>query len=332
MNLEQRPIVFGPVTSRRLGRSLGVTNIPPKSCTYACVYCQAGSTTRLTAERQTFYDPDVIAGAVRARLELAVDRGERVDVVTFVPEGEPTLDLGLGRAIRLIKRLGVRVAVLTNGTLLWRPEVRAALSAADWVSLKVDAIDEVPWRRVNRPCRRLSLAQVLDGQCDFAASFTGTLATETMMVDGVNDGWGVLDRLAGHVRRLQPDTAWVAAPVRPPAEPWVRPPKTAVLAGACETLGRHVRRVGCLNVLRSDELVGAGHAAGDLLAIAAVHPLRETAAEELLREAGADRSVLDALVGERRLVVEHFGGQRFFRAAAPAGGRAARRRPLASRR
>jgi len=315
MTANAPPIVFGPVPSRRLGRSLGVNNIPPKTCSYTCVYCQAGRTIRLDLERRSFYDPEVIERAVGARLDLAATRGERIDYVTFVPDGEPTLDLGLGRAIDLIKPLGVRVAVVSNGSLLWKPDVRDALARADWVSLKVDAVDELPWRRINRPPRRLSLDQVLQGQRAFAASFTGTLATETMIVAGVNDGWRVLDAVADHVGALKPSVAWVAVPLRPPAQTWVRAPKAAVVERACEALVRRVPRVGCLTTREPDEFSGAGDAAHDLLAIAAVHPMREAAVADLLKKTGADWAAVDALVEDGRLAVVEYDGQRFYRAA-----------------
>jgi len=111
-------IVYGPVPSRRLGRSLGINNIPPKVCSYSCVYCQLGRTLKLAAEPKSFYRPARIAEQVRAKLERAGEKGEAVDYATFVPDGEPTLDAGLGREIEMVKALGVKVAVITNASLL----------------------------------------------------------------------------------------------------------------------------------------------------------------------------------------------------------------------
>lgn len=310
-------LVFGPVPSRRLGRSLGVNNIPPKVCSYSCVYCQAGRTTRLEVERQSFYEPIAIEQAVRARLEQSAACGERIDYVTFVSDGEPTLDLGLGEAIDLIKRLRVRVAVVTNASLLWRQDVRNALAPADWVSLKVDAVRQATWRRINRPHGRLAIDDVLWGQIDFARSYVGTLATETMIIAGVNDYAEELEAIADHVGALRPGTAWLSVPMRPPAEPWVRPPGARVLDRARDAFARRVARVGSLTTREPDEFSGTGDVARDLLAIAAVHPLREAAVAELLRRAGADRSVLEALVEQRRLLPVDYEGERFYRAAPP---------------
>jgi wyosine [tRNA(Phe)-imidazoG37] synthetase (radical SAM superfamily) len=125
-------MTFGPVPSRRLGRSLGINNIPHKTCTYSCVYCQVGRTRRFQLERAEFYEPEAIAREVRKRTAKLRELGEGIDYLTFVPDGEPTLDLNLASTIELLKPLGIRVAVITNGSLLGREDVRATLMGADW--------------------------------------------------------------------------------------------------------------------------------------------------------------------------------------------------------
>jgi len=124
-------IAFGPVPSRRLGRSLGVNNIPPKVCTYSCVYCQVGRTIRMQVERRVFYGPEEILQAARDKVERARESGEPIDYLTFVPDGEPTLDVNLGREIELLRSLGIKIAVITNASLIWREDVREALMKAD---------------------------------------------------------------------------------------------------------------------------------------------------------------------------------------------------------
>ncbi|MGD9237213.1 MAG: radical SAM protein, partial [Desulfobacterales bacterium] len=135
-------IAFGPVPSRRLGRSLGINNIPAKICTYSCVYCQVGKTTRMQIERAPFYRPEEIFRDVENKIEQAQRKGESIDYLTFVPDGEPTLDANLGQEIELLKSLGPKVAVITNGSLIWRKDVRSALAKADWVSFKIDSLTE----------------------------------------------------------------------------------------------------------------------------------------------------------------------------------------------
>ena len=144
-------IAFGPVPSRRLGQSLGINNIPPKSCSYACVYCQVGRTLELAVERRAFRPPVEVVHRVETRVREVRARGEAIDYLTFVPDGEPTLDLHLGREITGLRPLGIPVAVITNAFLLDRSDVQSDLLRADWVSLKVDAVRDT--RRPAKPAR-----------------------------------------------------------------------------------------------------------------------------------------------------------------------------------
>ena len=143
-------ITFGPVPSRRLGRSLGINNIPPKICTYACVYCQVGHTTRMTAERKEYYKYDMVIEDVLAKIAQVREEGDVIDYLTFVPDGEPSLDINLGRELESLKRSGIKTAVITNSSLIWRQDVREALMTADWVSVKVDSIYEDCWKKFNK--------------------------------------------------------------------------------------------------------------------------------------------------------------------------------------
>ena len=141
---------FGPVPSRRLGMSMGINNIPAKACTYACIYCQVGRTMLLTRNRCEFYEPEKIYQAVQKKVAKALESGIKTDYLTFVPDGEPTLDVNLGKTIDLLKPLGIPIAVITNSSLMWRTDVRRELAKADWVSLKMDAFEDGIWRRIIR--------------------------------------------------------------------------------------------------------------------------------------------------------------------------------------
>jgi wyosine [tRNA(Phe)-imidazoG37] synthetase (radical SAM superfamily) len=311
-------IAFGPVPSRRLGRSLGINNIPPKICTYACVYCQLGRTIKMQAERQPFYEPEEILRDVQDQVEKAQEAGESIDYLTFVPDGEPTLDLDLGREIELLRRLGIKIAVITNSSLVWREDVREALMKADWVSLKVDAVREDVWRRIDRPHGTLRLASIQDGMLEFAKDYTGDLVTETMLVEGANDGEQRLREVADFLARLQPGVSYLAIPTRPPAEKWVRPPQEETINRAYQILSRAVRRVEYLIGYEGNAFAFTGDVEQDLLSITAVHPMREDAVDEFLARAQskrgteADWEAVRRLVAQDRLVETEYKGHRFY--------------------
>jgi wyosine [tRNA(Phe)-imidazoG37] synthetase (radical SAM superfamily) len=303
---------FGPIPSRRLGRSLGINNIPPKVCTYSCVYCQVGRTTEMPVERRRFYDPDEIVRDVRDKVEKATQAGEAIDYLTFVPDGEPTLDLHLGYEIELLQSLGIKIAVITNASLLWREDVREELIKADWVSLKIDAVRESTWRQVDRSRRSLRLSAILDGALTFAVTYPGTLVTETMLVEGVNDGEKCVQEVSCFLALLRPDIAYLAVPTRPPAERWVHPPDEGAINRAYQILRNKVQRVECLIGYEGNAFAFTGNLEADLLSITAVHPMREDAVKAFLVRAGAKRKVIRRLVAQGQLVEVEYGGSRFY--------------------
>ncbi len=309
------PIAFGPVRSRRLGWSLGINNVRPKSCTYSCVYCQVGAIGQKALRRSRFHDPGEIIDAVTRRAAACRRVAQPVDYATFVPDGEPTLDLGIGDAIRGIQATGLRVAVISNGSLLWNEEVRDALATAELVSVKVDTVDATAWHRLNRPLGSLDLADVLEGIRVFAAAYRGDLLTETMLVAGINDDGPTVARTAAFVAALEPLRAFVAVPTRPPAEPWVRAPsREAALRAADVFRAAELPTTSLVEDL--DEPFAADlEAPTGLLGIVAVHPMTETSARGYLERSGADWSVAQRLLDDGAIERVEFDGQTYLRAA-----------------
>jgi len=303
---------YGPVPSRRLGRSLGINNIPAKVCSYSCIYCQVGRTTQLEVDRRLFYDTEEIIRDVRLRTAKAERAGERIDYLTFVPDGEPTLDANLGKAIALLKPLNVPIGVITNSSMIWREDVRAELQTADWVSFKIDAVTEAIWRRINRPHPALRLASILDGLLKFAERFTGKLVTETLLVSGLNDGEGCARATAGFLAELQPDVAYLAIPTRPPAEKWARRPDEAALNRTYQIFSQKTRRVEYLIGYEGDAFAYTGDIEKDLLSITAVHPMRKEAVEALLARARAPWEVVERLVAQGDLRETNYDGHCFY--------------------
>ncbi len=304
--------VYGPVPSRRLGMSLGINNIPAKVCPYACVYCQVGRTTERVVERRGFYRPEAIFRAVQDRLASPYAAAMPADYLTIVPDGEPTLDRNLGETIQLLKRLPVPVGVITNGALLYREDVRQELARADWVSLKIDAVREAIWRKVNRPHGDLRLPHILDGLRAFAGLFSGKLVTETMLLAGLNDGDDHLAELADVVGRLHPDTAFLSIPTRPPAEPWARAPDEDRLNRAYLAFSGNAVQVEHLIGYEGNAFAYSGDVETDILSITAVHPMRETAVRELLSWSGAAWSLVDRLLERGDLTAVSYSGHLYY--------------------
>lgn len=305
-------LAFGPVPSRRLGQSLGINNIPPKTCTYACVYCQVGRTTLMRMQRQAAYTPTDVVQAVEQKLQQAKAANASVDYLTFVPDGEPTLDLNLGQAIALLRPFGYKIAVITNASLIWRADVRAELALADWVSLKVDAASERVWRRMNRPYGKLALTQILDGIRTFSHTFTGTLVTETMLVRDVNDSEANLTAVAKILAGLCPAIAYISIPTRPPTEPWVQVPTENALHLAYHIFNTYIDNVEYLIGYEGNAFAVTSEVAKDLLGITAVHPMREDAVLTFLEKAHVDQSLLDQLIVQGVLVRVTYKGQNFY--------------------
>jgi len=305
-------IAYGPVPSRRLGRSLGINHIPPKTCTYSCVYCQLGRTTQMRFERRKTYPLEEVVQAVEERVERARERGEVIDYLTFVPDGEPTMDLNLGREMELLRPLGIKIAVISNGSLLWNEDVRRELTGADWVSLKVDAVTDEVWRKVDRPYGRLRLEAILDGLRAFREVFRGELTTETMLVKGVNDGDDEISRIARFLEELGPDKAYLAVPTRPPAEDWVEPPDEETLNRAYQSFANRLSDVEYLIGYEGDAFAFTGNFEEDLLSITSVHPMREDAVETLLKRAKEGWSSVDHLIKQGKVIQLDYLGRKYY--------------------
>lgn len=313
-------IAFGPVPSRRLGRSLGINNIPHKHCSYSCVYCQVGLTDTLHIKRQAYYAPEDIFQAVKNQVEKALGKGMTIDYLSFAPEGEPTLDVNLGEEIDLLKSLGIKTAVFTNASLIWQKAVRNDLSKADWVSLKVDAVDETIWRRINRSHKGLDFNRILSGMEAFAKDFSNTLTTETMLVSGLNDSPEHLTRIADSVQRLNPAIAYLAIPTRPPTEKWVKPSDKNIIDFAMNIFSDKLAAVRCLTEYEGTEYTYTENPEENLLSILAVQPMRIDAVAEFLERANVHWSFVHKLIAEGKVVEIEYGGEKYYAKRLPERG------------
>lgn len=207
--------LYGPVPSRRLGRSLGVDLVPFKTCSYDCIYCQLGRTTNKTTERREYVPVDSVLHELTEKL-----RNEPTpDFIGLAGSGEPTLHAQIGDLIAGIKSLtSVPVAVLTNGSLLWMPEVRASLAEADLVMPSLDAGTKANFERVNRPHPKISFEKMVDGLSAFSHGFKGKVWLELFVLNGITDRPEEIERIAAISDKIRPARLQLNTVARPPAE------------------------------------------------------------------------------------------------------------------
>jgi wyosine [tRNA(Phe)-imidazoG37] synthetase (radical SAM superfamily) len=207
--------VYGPVPSRRLGRSLGIDLVPYKTCTYDCIYCHLGRTTNKTLERKEY----VKTADILRELELKLAGSDDLDYISLAGSGEPTLNSGFGDLILKIKRLTkIPVAILTNGSLFWMSDVRDALMPADLVLPSLDAGDQLLFRYVNRPHKDISFERMADGLALFADRYKGEIWLEVLLLGGVTGIPDEVEKISSIIRRIKPARTQVNTVVRPPAE------------------------------------------------------------------------------------------------------------------
>lgn len=264
--------VFGPVPSRRLGQSLGIDPIPLKKCNWNCVYCQLGRSKPLVNERREYFRrADILAEVEQALLSHAP--GE-IDWVTFVGSGETTLHSGIGWLIRQVKSLTqLPVAVITNGSLLYLPEMRLELSPADAVLPSLDAGNATLFRKINRPHPEVGFKRLVEGLVAFRKEYSGKLWIEVMLVRGLNDTETALREIAAVLNSIRPDEVHILQPTRPPAETWVQPPDEEGLLRARAILGDIARVVHPAS--GSFDLSGAQSLVDAIVGIITRHPMRE---------------------------------------------------------
>ena len=226
--------IFGPVPSRRLGESLGVSPIPEKTCNYSCVYCQLGRTNKRIAKRDEYIPLEKIL----EEFDSIENVDSKCDVITIVGEGEPTLYSRLGDLIiELQLRTSKPIAVITNGALLRDEEVRNELMSADIVLPSLDSINEYMYKRVDRPHGSLNYSDVYNGLIQFSKDYKGQLYLEVMLMDGINDSIEDLKEFKKLCSNIRYDRLYINTPVRPPAEKSVRESSKEAIKNAVEILG-----------------------------------------------------------------------------------------------
>ncbi|MEJ2054606.1 MAG: radical SAM protein, partial [Calditrichaceae bacterium] len=309
---EQIPIVYGPVPSRRLGRSLGINSIPPKWCTYNCVYCQIGRTNKVRVSRNAYYQTDLIFKAVGKKLKGLGEQNESVDYLAFVPDGEPTLDINLGRHIKSLKKYNIPIAVITNSSLINISCVQEDLMAADWISVKIDAISDTIWNKINRPNGSLELDKILAGLLRFRKKYKGKLTSETMLIKDFNDSESEARKLSHFLNCLNPDIAYLSVPTRPPAEKDIQPAEPDALNRFWQIISAEVKNAELLTGYEGNAFSSTGDLRKDILSITSVHPMRQDAINRMLHNYGEGQQLINQMIKNKELVKSFYEDHTFY--------------------
>lgn len=227
--------IFGPVPSRRLGVSLGVDLMPHKTCTLDCIYCECGKTTHLTVARKAY----VPVEAVKAELTAFLSADPYLDFITFSGAGEPTLHSGIQEIARFIKDRfpQYRLALLTNGTLFDRKEVREAVAEIDLIIASLDAATAPVFQRMNRPHPRLNLESIKTGLIALGKEHPGRLWIEVFLTPGVNDGDDEIRKIGEVIAAIRPEKIQLNTLDRPGTEKWVKPLDREGMARVADSIG-----------------------------------------------------------------------------------------------
>lgn len=279
--------LFGPVPSRRLGLSLGVDIIPLKTCTQNCLYCQLGKDAVQTLERKVYAPIDEVIAEIRTRIQA----GLKADHITVSGSGEPTLHLELGRLIDQIHRLtSIPVAVITNGSLLWRQDVRNDCAKADMVLPSLDAGDEQTFKKLNQPHPDIDFYRFVEGLCQFRRQYTGPVWLEVFLCEGVNTDSKSLENIGKLIDQIKPDKVQLNTAVRPTAHSHIHAVLPETMKSLANQLGRGAE------VIADFPFEKMGQSACDPLLILEMLRRRPCSVEDLCSALGTRREIIQKII------------------------------------
>ncbi|QZY54872.1 radical SAM protein [Crassaminicella profunda] len=300
--------LFGPVPSRRMGLSIGVSPIPRKCCNYSCIYCQLGRTNKLTNTRQSFFKTEEILKEFEDYLKEEI----KFDVVTIVGEGEPTLYKDLKELILGLKKLTKKpVAVITNGSLLYEKDVREALYEADIVLPSFDGYDEESFKKIDRPFGRIKYRHVYEGLITFSKEYKGQLWIETMIMKEINDHEEALLKIKDLLKNINYNRLYINTPVRPPAEKWVE-------AASKESIELAVNLLGGISIDMLDSEGFYSEEKDDYKAILSIikrHPMNQYEIESFLKSRKCEKieEIFEKLKNDENVEVVDYKGYTTYR-------------------
>lgn len=303
-------VVVGPVHSRRLGYVLGINNVKHKVCSYNCIYCPSGKTTCCSVCTNYCLSPYELHLSVRTKLK-ELKKEEKIDYLVFTGSGEPTIDSSLSKEILLLREFGYKIAVFTNSSLLWNNNIQENLLYADYVSVKIDTVNEETWLKMNRPHRRLDYNQILNGIKQFSKKFQGTLTTATMLIKNVNDNSDEIEQLSNYLNALKREASYFMTPMYPPAEDYAISPGVENLQQLSGLIKEKVTNSVLLCCPETEEFFATDDFENELMGLLSLHPVGEDAVKHFIKGNG-ELKILNGLIGDRSIKEIIHNGKKFY--------------------
>ncbi|MCI0473953.1 MAG: radical SAM protein [Ignavibacteria bacterium] len=277
-------VVFGPVRSRRLGYILGINNIKPDVCSYNCVYCPSGRKSNRSISTNSCLSPYELYISMRRKLSGVDNFSDKINYIAFTGSGEPLLDSELSNEIKILREFGCKIAVFSNASLIWNEHLRENLKFADFVSLKVDTVNEKTWKKINRPHRRLQYDHILEGIKQFSKEYRGILTTETMLIKNLNDSPDEIENLANYLNTVKRKASYFTSPLFPPEECYAVAPDTDYLDKLKFLIKDKVSKAVLLCCPENEEFIATDDFENELLGLLAIHPVGTDAVKHYIKD------------------------------------------------
>jgi wyosine [tRNA(Phe)-imidazoG37] synthetase (radical SAM superfamily) len=304
-------VVFGPVRSRRLGMVLGINNIKPGVCSYNCIYCPSGKTSCCSICTQNCLSPYELYISVKNKISELKRNNKEIEYILFSGSGDPCLDSNLSKEISLLREFGYKIAVFTNAALLWNENVQQNLMFADFVSLKIDTINEETWLKINRPHSRLNYDIIKKGIEQFSKIFEGTLTTETTLIKNINDDPEEILQLGKYLNTLASKVNYFMTPRYPPAKNYAVSPDAETLSKLSTIIEENIPNSLLLCCPETEEFFATDDFENELLGLLALHPVNKNAITTYVKTKNKIEK-LNALISNKIIKQIEFNGEIYF--------------------
>ena len=305
-------VVFGPVRSRRLGLVLGINNTPKKVCSYDCIYCPNGQRSCCSICTDSCLSPYELYFSVKNKIDEIKKSGKDIDYILFAGSGDPALDSNLPQQISILREFGYKIAVFTNSALLWNERIQENLMYADYISLKVDTVNEDTWLKINRPHQRLRHDLILKGIKEFSQKFNGELVTDTTLIKNINDISEEIDQLGKFLNSLKRKTSYFMTPIYPTAENYALSPDAETLKKLSGIINENISNSVMLCCPETDEFFATDDFENELLGLLELHPVNETAVKTFAN-ANNRNEQLNEMIENKLINKMEFNGKNYFK-------------------